>query len=61
MEYQVIAKAIKNLKVACLVDQSNYQGSLIDPINLLEILTEDIAKELDEEEVIKFKDMCEIC
>mgnify|MGYP003116132879 FL=1 len=61
MEYQVIAKAIKNLKVACLVDQSNYQGSLIDPIKLLEILTEDIAKELDEEEVIKFKDMCEIC
>ena len=61
MEYQVIAKAIKNLKVACLVDQSNYQGSLIDPIKLLEILTEDIAKELDEEEVIKFKDMCELC
>jgi len=61
VEYQVIAKAIKNLKVACLVDQSNYQGSLIDPIKLLEILTEDIAKELDEEEVIKFKDMCEIC
>ena len=61
MEYQVIAKAIKNLKVACLVDKSNYQGSVVDPIDLLEILIEDIAKELDEEEVIKFKDMCEIC
>lgn len=61
MEYQVIAKAIKNLKVACLVDKSNYQGSVADPISILEILTEDIAKELDEEEVIKFKDMCEIC
>ncbi len=61
MEYQVIAKAIKNLKVACLVDKSNYQGSVVDPIDLLEILIEDIAKELGEEEVIKFKDMCEIC
>jgi len=61
VEYQVIAKAIKNLKVACLVDKSNYQGSVVDPIDLLEILIEDIAKELDEEEVIKFKDMCEIC
>jgi hypothetical protein len=61
VEYQVIAKAIKNLKVACLVDKSNYQGSVADPISILEILTEDIAKELDEEEVIKFKDMCEIC
>ena len=45
MEYQVIAKAIKNLKVACLVDKSNYQGSVVDPIDLLEILIEDIAKE----------------
>jgi len=61
VEYQVIAKAIKNLKVACLVDKSNYQGSVVDPIDLLEILIEDIAKELGEEEVIKFKDMCEIC
>lgn len=56
----MVAKAIKNLKVACLVDKSNYQGTVADPINILEILTEDIAKQLNKEEIIQFKDMCEI-
>ena len=56
----MVAKAIRELKVACLVDQSNYQGSVADPINILEILTEDIAKQLNEAETIQFKDMCEI-
>ena len=56
----MVAKAIRELKVACLVDKSNYQGTVVDPINLLEILIEDIAKQLNEVEIIQFKDMCEI-
>ena len=59
-EYLIVGKAIKELKVACLVDKSNYQGSVADPINILEILTEDIANQLNEEEAIKFKNLCEI-
>ena len=59
-KYLMVAKAIRELKVACLVDKSNYQGTVVDPINLLEILIEDIAKQLNEVEIIQFKDMCEI-
>ena len=59
-QYLIVAKAIRELKVACLVDKSNYQGTVVDPISLLEILTEDIAKQLNEEEVIKFKNLCKI-
>lgn len=54
-KHLMVAKAIRELKVACLVDQSNYQGSLIDPIYLLDILSEDIAKELNLPDKIEFK------
>lgn len=54
-KHLMVAKAIRELKVACLVDKSNYQGTVIDPIILLEILTEDIAKELNLFDKIEFK------
>ena len=58
--YLIVAKAIKELKVSCLVDKSNYQGSVADPIIILEIPTQDIAKQLDTKESIQFKNMCEV-
>lgn len=51
----MVANVIKRLKIACLVDKSNYQGSVIDPIYLLDILSEDIAKELNLPDKIEFK------
>ena len=68
MKIKKLSNVIRKLKVACLVDQSNYQGSVIDPIYLLDILCEDIEKELislnetmnksikDKSKILDFKD-----
>lgn len=54
MKIKKLSYVIRKLKVACLVDQSNYQGSVIDPIYLLDILCEDIEKELSFPDKLEF-------
>ena len=60
MKYQAVANTIKELKVACLVDKSNYQGSVIDPIYLLDILSDMILLQLNDDESIEFKKICKV-
>ena len=60
MKYQAVANTIKELKVACLVDKSNYQGSVADPIVILDILSDMIRSQLNDDESIEFKEICKV-